>query len=229
MKYLFCLLICISQPGMALSWQDWFYTRDERGLNAYNKQQYKKAAEQFNDPTWRGVANYRRGAYQQAIQDFNQHDPLSLYNRGNAHAHLGEYQQAIEAYEQALKLKPNFPDCAHNLELLKKLSKQNKQAANQKKQGQQKQNQKNKDQQKQQASNQKKNEQQKQQASNQKKNEQQKNKSQKENKQANQQMAKRKQEKDQSHKQWLRRIPDDPGGLLKNKIYREYYRRRQQS
>jgi len=51
-------------------------------------------------------------------------DARSLYNLGNALAYQGELDSAIDAYEQVLEMQPDDEDAAYNLELLKTLKEQ---------------------------------------------------------------------------------------------------------
>ena len=51
--------------------------------------------------------------YEAILQENPQ--PEVYYNLGNAYFKQGEIARAILSYERALRLKPNFPDCKHNL------------------------------------------------------------------------------------------------------------------
>ncbi len=103
-----------------------------------------------------GVANYREGAYDQAVASFTRAaqeagskklKEKSFYNLGNSYFMLQDYQQAINAYEEALKIDPNDEDAKFNLELArKKLKEQEENKDGDKKKDEQKQDQnKNKD------------------------------------------------------------------------------------
>jgi len=58
------------------------------------------AAKLFEDPEWRGVAQYKAGAVSQARDAFSQ--ARSLYNLGNAHTQTGNYAAALESYDIAI-------------------------------------------------------------------------------------------------------------------------------
>ena len=60
-------------------------------------------------------ANYAEAAaqYEAILADSPQAE--AYYNLGNAYYKQGEIARAILAYERALRLKPNYPDCEHNL------------------------------------------------------------------------------------------------------------------
>ncbi len=54
-------------------------------------------------------------------------DARNLYNLGNAMAFQGEFDSAIDAYEQVLEMEPDNEDAAYNLELIKNLKDQQQQ------------------------------------------------------------------------------------------------------
>ena len=75
-----------------------------------------------------GCARYKNRDYKGAVESFAaaaKADKQSArfepyYNMGNAHFKLSDYKSAIASYEKALKIKPDDPDAAHNLELARK-------------------------------------------------------------------------------------------------------------
>lgn len=79
-----------------------------------------EAAELFEDPAWKGVAHYRAAAYWRSAEIFaGLPGAEAAYNLGNAYARLESLQLALEAYERALKLKPDFEDAAVNAALVR--------------------------------------------------------------------------------------------------------------
>ncbi len=58
-------------------------------------------------------------------------DTRSLYNLGNAMARQGEFESAIDAYEQVLEIDPDDADAAYNRDLLKQLQQQQQQQESQ--------------------------------------------------------------------------------------------------
>lgn len=235
---LFILLLCIAQSALAISWKNLWLRPDQQAARLLHQGNDRQAAKIFENPNWQGVANYRSGNYKHAISNFSQNKSAdNYYNRGNALAHLGEYKTAIAAYDQSLQLNPNDADAKFNRELLKKLLKQQqKQQAKSSKQKnqrqQQKQGQKQQPNQGQQQANKKQDQQQRQQnpAQQQKQTQQQSADKSQQKQQASAKTAQarpqsiQKQEQQQAQKQWLRRIPDDPGGLLRQKFLRDYMR-----
>jgi len=232
------LITClISSNAYAFHWQDLWTSPDQQAAELLEEGQAEQAAQRFHNNDWRGVANYRAGQYEQAKKDFSQENTaLSLYNQGNALAQLGEYQTAIEAYNEALKQDPNNKDAIFNRVLLEELLEQQENQPNEQ-QDQQQDQQENDDQQ--QSSDQQEqpdaqNDQQ--QEDNQ---QQQADQSEQENKdgqdqtdqqqndkqQQEPQQTEQQREQQQSQEQWLRRVPDDPGGLLRQKFLRDHLRK----
>jgi len=170
-----------------------------------------------------GVKSYRSKNYQGAVNQFSKYNNAEAhYNRGNALAFSKKYKEAIEAYDQALKLNPKMADATYNREIIKKLLKKQKENKNKKKNQQQKSQQSEKKQKSQQKQ---KNEQQAQNQQQQVKQSQKQQKQQKAKQKSTQQLTQRQHEKNQSEKQLLNRIPDDPGGLLRRKFKRDYEQR----
>ena len=99
---------------------DWFRTPDQRAREFFEQGDYRAAGNLFESPAWRAASAYREGHFEvaaKALEDAS--TPDALYNRGNARARLGQYPQAVGDYEAALRLRPDFPDARHNLELVR--------------------------------------------------------------------------------------------------------------
>ena len=122
------VLICVlpaTRPANAFDWQDLWLNRDQQGQKMLEDGNAADAAELFEDPRWRAVANYRAGEYTGSAAGFaNQEDTQSLYNLGNALARLGEFDSAIDAYEEVLELDPANEDAMYNRDLLQDLLQQ---------------------------------------------------------------------------------------------------------
>lgn len=120
-------------------WKKPFLNADQQGLEAYNAAQYEAASSNFDDPAWRGAAQYRDGDYAGAAQTYAQLDTADgYYNQGNALARAGELDAAIAAYDKALEKRPAFPDAKENKALIEKLrEQQDQQQQNQQDQNQQ--------------------------------------------------------------------------------------------
>lgn len=101
---------------------DLWLTRDQQGRVAFQRGNYAEAAALFDDPMWRGIALYRAGRYDDAVQSFARIDsPESDFNQGNALAQQGRFVEAAQRYEQALKRRPKWSAAEANLALVRKL------------------------------------------------------------------------------------------------------------
>jgi len=241
------LSMALANVAIANTWQDLWVTKDNQAKAMMSKGQYKKAQETFIREDWRAYAAYRAGDYLASAKQYqmlNSED--GYYNQGNALAHMGRYEDAIKAYDKALTINPNNQDAAYNRALIEALLKKDKEQQNQDKQNQDKQNQdkQNQDKQNQDKQNQDKQNQDKQNQDkqNQDKQNQDKQNQDKQNQDKQNQDKKNqdkklpdsaldnqasqdKKEKQQEKKQWLRLIPDDPGGLLREKFLRDFLRK----
>lgn len=183
----------------------------------------------------------------------------SAYNQGNTLAQTGKLEEAIKAYEKALGLNPNDADAKYNKDVVEKaLEKQKQEQQNQKKGDKQQSkddSQKNKeDEQSEQSEEQKQSgekpeqkPEQKQSDKQQSEENQQQGKAEpkkpeaekpeqaeqgKDKKQGKEQVPTNIQpadEQQQANEQWLKRIPDDPAGLLKRKFKYQYGQRGRQA
>ena len=235
MKYLWSMLIlaCVSLQAEALSFEDLWYTPDQQAQLLMNTNQVHKAKKRFKNPEWSATAYYRAGDYQEAAQSFGQlQTERGFYNQANALAHLGKYEQAIAAYKKALAINSQDEDALYNKKLVESLLKkdkdkeknQDKSGQGQDKKKQQNKNQKSKDQQN-------KEQQNKDQQNKDKQNKNQEQKPQpKKEKQAkagaeHNPPSQAEKEKQQAKQQWLQLIPEDPGGLMREKFLRDHLRR----
>jgi Ca-activated chloride channel family protein len=236
------LVLVPDHSAYAWEWQDLWKRSDQQGSQSFTEENYGDAASRFEDPAWRAAANYRNENYEAAVGDLSLlNDPEANYNRGNALARLMQYEAAIAAYDQTLAQVPDHADALHNREIVEKLLEQQQQDQ-QNSQGDQQQEEQNgeqnqdqqqqqqsQDQQQQQQSDQQQQgeqeqqEQQDQQQQDQEQQEQdsQENEEQQEQEQEQQELSENQQadpEEEQAMQQWLMRIPDDPGELLRNKF-----------
>ncbi|MDR3479645.1 MAG: VWA domain-containing protein [Burkholderiaceae bacterium] len=247
------------RPAQAADWSSLWQNDDQRAQQALAAQQPQAAAKLFQDPQWRSVANYRAGNYQAALDSLKGIDSAEAdYNRGNALAKLGRLPEAMAAYEQALKRDPKMEDARFNRDLLDKLNKQQDSKEQQKESKDGKQSQKPDDKPNpakdnaQQKSGQdgKKPENGKQQPDQPNQSNQSKEKPQQDKSRDGSASAEKKEQQDQQQsanrsaaaeqdpaakqlqkadEQWLRRIPDDPGGLWRRKFLEQYKKQLQGS
>ena len=207
------------------AWDSLWLRDDQRGRQALANGEAERAAILFDDPQWQSVAHYKGGNYQGALNGFIDDATLTgTYNQGNTFARLGEYEIAIEQYKQVLGQQPDHEDAAFNKELLEQLLEE-QQASDQQNQDQQSQaNNENQESDQSDDSQQDQSEQDRQ-AENQQQNQQDVQDEQQDSQgdqesQAQEDQASR-DEKQEALEQWLRRVPDDPGGLLRRKFQHE--------
>lgn len=125
--WLFCLplLFLLPQPSYAFDFDDLWLRPDQRGVHLLKQERPAEAAQHFEDRQWQGVALYEAGDYSGAAQRFAEgNDAHAHYNRGNALAKSGELDAALDAYEQALELQPDLRPAQTNKALVENLIKQ---------------------------------------------------------------------------------------------------------
>jgi Ca-activated chloride channel family protein len=248
------LLLPYAPEADALSWDELWQNRNQRGSILFEQGAHDAAAKLFDRSEWKASSLYRAGKYEQALQFWNSNETEdSQYNRGNALAKMGRYEDAIKAYQQVLNRNPQHQDAGYNKQLLEDLLKQQQEQqqgqenSESQESGDPSQDQNSGDGQQQaqngsdtsqpeQPSGQKKSE--KESAAQEAQSEQQDGSetqaSQAEQPQSNGErigQAEADTEIDdqlsqQAADQWLRKIPDDPGGLLRRKFIYQYKNRR---
>ncbi len=247
------LVFCLPYPqdAMAFEWESLWLRADQRAEKLMEQGNVESAAKLFEDPAWKGAANYRAGNFDEAITQLEDIEGIeNQYNLGNALARKGMFEQAISLYNEVLKANPDHEDARHNKELLEQelenqqqqqqqpqqsFSDQNQQQQDQEQQQQdQGQDQQNQDQAQQQQDQQDQGQDQEQQMqeteqqaenSEQQQGEEQQDPGKMDPMQANLDQP---DEEEQATEQWLRRIPDDPGGLLRRKFLLQYQQRQRE-
>ena len=218
------------EPPLNDFWRRLWLRDDQRAIRAFTRGQPERAAALFKDQRWRSAAAYRSGDWRSAEEGFAQDRSADgLYNRGNALARLGDYPGALAHYNEALAINPDDADVQFNKTLIERLLEEKQQAEQQPQDQQQQNQQQQQDQQQQAKDNQQQQEQsdqqemadsQQQPPPNPEAQEEQDLDGERQDEEQEQQMARR-DEKDEALEQWLRRVPDDPGGLLRRKFQHE--------
>jgi Ca-activated chloride channel family protein len=228
-------------PTEASIWQDLWLTDDQQGYKALQQGDAEAAQGLFENPQWQASVAYKNQDYKTAVEQYSQGKSADdSYNLGNALARSGDLDGAIKAYDQALTIKPDMDDAIANRQLVEQLKQQQQ---NQDQSGDpQDQDGESQDQDQQQGQSQQQSEDQQQSESEQQQNtgeenqsaeqeqeeqskaasdEEKSNEEQSEEYQSEEQQSEEDSLKEQQQmelQQWLRRVPDDPGGLLKQKF-----------
>ena len=237
----------------AFEWIDLWKTKNQQAKEAFDNGDYDTAVSLFTDPKWLAAANYDAKNFQKSAQIFNSiDDGDSLYNYANSLAKSGQLKKALEIYNEVIDLENKPEDAIYNRDLIMNLLKEqeskgendnNEQSSNEGSSGdnnqdeisensQETQNESssedgNNDDQNDLDSNREQSseedieaiERELEKAADNSENELQENNS--NGAEVDERMV---QEQQQALEQWLRRIPDDPGGLLRRKFRYQYQR-----
>jgi Ca-activated chloride channel family protein len=116
-------LLMLPGPADASLWEDLWSRQDQQAYRALQEGAPEQAAALFADPAWHAVALYRSGEYERAAQAFDAlgDSTEADYNLGNALARQGDYQGAIARYDAVLERDPEHADARFNRALLEKL------------------------------------------------------------------------------------------------------------
>jgi len=244
----------LPRPAEASLWDDLWLNKDQQAQQALEGGSPADAAVLFDDTEWRGVARYQAGDYAGSAAEFAESgDTRNLYNLGNAMAQQGEFDAAIDAYEQVLEMEPSNEDAKYNLDLVESIKDQQEQEQQSQGDDQQStenpggegQESDGESQQDQEGSEGSSESQQSQESDSSQRGEEemseedlkalqeelQRAAEEAEQGEKPQQLSeaelaelRQQQEQQQALEQWLRRIPDDPGGLLRRKFRYQYQR-----
>jgi Ca-activated chloride channel family protein len=216
-----------------------FLRDDWRAASAYRAGDYEKAAKIYpsikNEDAYYNEGNTlaHMGKYEQAMKAYdktlaiNPDNQDALYNRKIVEKLLKKDKQQQQNQDQQNQDKQN-QDKQNQDQQNQDKQNQDKQNQDQQNQDKQNQDQQNQDQQNQDKQNQDKQNQDKQNQDKQAQDKQaQKKKEQERKNNENSAQSNAAREQKQANEQWLRLIPDDPGGLLREKFLRDHLRRQQ--
>ena len=227
-----------TQQAEAADWQSLWLRRDQQGAEAFANEDHAAAAALFKSSDWQAASSYRTGNYEAAIAAFSASDtPDSHYNRGNSLALTGNYAEAIAAYDLAINLENDHADAIANKEIVERLLERQESEEGEEQDGDSQENQSEQNSDNESEQNQENSEQQDQesQEGNQDQQEQQQQNQPPEDQESSESNSEQNTpsensneefEEQQALEQWLRRIEDDPGELLRRK-FRYQYRQRQ--
>jgi len=222
------VLTVVPFPAKASLWDDLWQRSDQQAYQALQEGSPGIAAMLFDDPEWRAAAQYRAGDYTGAADGFaGSDDPESSYNLGNALAKAGQLEAALAAYDRTLAAVPDHADALFNRELVERLLEEQRsqeqdsesegddgtnpqdQNDNQPPGSAQQQQQNQDGQQPEQPPEQDPTDQESQDAES------------SEDQSETEEGDTNRDERQDAMEQWLRRVPDDPGGLLRRKFQYE--------
>lgn len=124
--WLFCLLPIFVIPIPAEA--GWWQRADQQAYQHWQAGEHERAAETFSNQHWQAAALYEAGEYARAAQLWRQGDSASAaYNLGNALARQGDLAGASAAYAEALARDPNHAKAADNKALIDELLQQQEQ------------------------------------------------------------------------------------------------------
>ena len=125
---LVAILMIDAAPSNANTLENFWSTADQKGAKALAEGDAARAATLFEAPDWRGTAHYEAGDFRSSSAEFGKLDSAdALYNRGNALALSGDFQGAIDSYDKSLEAEPDRQDAIDNRELVKSLLEQQQQ------------------------------------------------------------------------------------------------------
>ncbi len=128
--WLLLLLLWLPVPRPAAAWSmaSLWQRADQQAYQALREHR-PAAAEALAQSAWiKGTAAYRAGHYAAAAAAFARVDsPDGAYNRGNALVRLGRYREALAAYDRALASAPGMADARANRALVEQLLRERKQ------------------------------------------------------------------------------------------------------
>lgn len=107
------VVVVVLLPGCSA--EVWL-TPDQQGRYHYERDEFAVASARFQDPMWRGLASYRAGELDDAIDAFARLDTADAdFNLGNTYARAENYEQAVASYESALAKRPRWIEAEENL------------------------------------------------------------------------------------------------------------------
>ena len=244
-------LVLLPPAADAADWDVLWQNRDQRASELFDQGRHGEAAELFDDPQWRAASKYREGDYAAALEAWQQQDDeRARYNRGNALAGMGRYEEALEAYASLLERNPEHADARFNKKAIEDWLRQQQSGQEQSPQGDTGQQPQSDDGQAQAQAQPQSQEEEQPQSAEQNQSQQAQPEQQPEpaegasdearaeppareadaqrgeSAEPEEQLARiDEQMSEQAEQQWLRKIPDDPGGLLRRKFLYQYRQR----
>jgi Ca-activated chloride channel family protein len=112
----------LAEPAQASLWDDLWQNKNQQGQKLLEEGDAVGAAELFEDSEWQAVSRYRGGDFATSAAKFAESgDTRNLNNLGNALAMQGDFETAIDAYDQVIEMDPDDVDAEYNRNLLKEM------------------------------------------------------------------------------------------------------------
>ncbi len=227
-----CVMPLDSHAGI---WENLWQRDDQQAYSALKDGEPERAATLTERKDWRGVAEYRAGNYSSAVGSFTGLDDVrNTYNLGNALARAGDLDGAIAAYDAVLSRDPEHEDAAFNKALLEQ-QKEAQQQASEQDNNEQQQDSENQSEESRNGDSSGANEQgqdaqepsaqDKTPPGKEEENQAEQGEPEEPKEGDKEQQAQSRDEQSDAMEQWLRRVPDDPGGLLRRKFQYENQQR----
>jgi Ca-activated chloride channel family protein len=219
--------LLVSTDAKAGLWDDLWASKDQQAQTALAQDQAAEAALLAKDPAIAGEALYRSGDFPGAAQSWSQLDQAdSHYNRGNSLAQAEDFEAAIAAYDAALAEQPEMEDAIFNRKLVEQMKQEQEQQQQEQEdsEGESSEDQSGEESEESEQGEEQSSEDQEGEQGDEESEDQQE--SEQEGEPSKSEMEQNWSEEDaQAMEQWLRRIPDDPGGLLRRKFRNQHQRR----
>ncbi|MCT4623510.1 MAG: magnesium chelatase, partial [Schleiferiaceae bacterium] len=117
--YGFLMLFTLNSCSDESNFQDLWYTKDYQGQQLENEGRYQEAGDMYEDPMRSGVAYYKAGDYESAVEEFSKDTTAEgAYNLGLAYYKNGDYAAAQMAFGEAYEMNPEMKDAANNQVML---------------------------------------------------------------------------------------------------------------
>ncbi|HYI28731.1 MAG TPA: VWA domain-containing protein [Bradyrhizobium sp.] len=101
---------------------DIWLTPDQQGRIAFDRGDYREAAQRFADPMWRGIAAYRALDFLTAAQEFRKIETTEgRFALGNAEAQNHAWEKSLAAYDEVLKAQPGHAAAKTNRAIVEAL------------------------------------------------------------------------------------------------------------
>ncbi len=232
-------------------WDDLWQRKDQQAHEALNHGAPEAAAVLFEDKEWKAAAQYRAGQFDKstdhyagAVTNSKSATPTrDLYNLANSLVQTGQLEEAIKAYDRVLERDPEHEDAAFNKALVEQAqqdqqgessdednqeSQENSEQDSEQDREQQSQSDGSDEQQQDDSQEQSESDQQEGEESEQSEQQQQQSPTDGEEQEQEQLAQEATEEQQAAMEQWLRRVPDEPGGLLRRKFKYETDQRRRE-